>query len=263
MALIQTETVEINSNQVEILYLDNNLTRNSMTWDMGEEFSEYIEKLKKRTPIPRCLIISGKNDVFSAGGDLNLLKSFQKKSFEQNKADMFKFYNFFLSIRTLPFPVVGAINGHAVGAALSLALACDIRVFALEGKYSFNFVKLGIHPGMGSSYLVKELFGQDRANYLLMLGEVFSGTDAYRMGICHDAVAQNEVMKRAMELAINLSESGPIAMRLLKKNSYDYAKLQEALTKEAEAQAENFISKDFAESIRAIEEKRKAAFKDE
>lgn len=262
MKYLETETIELESTRIEMLYLNHEETRNSMTWEMGEEFYNYIQILKNREPRPRCLIISGRNNVFSSGGNLEFLKSFSEKTFEENKRDMFTFYNFFLSVRTLPFPVIAAVNGHAIGAALSLAFACDLRVFALESKYSFNFVKLGIHPGMGSSYLVKELFGLDRANYLLMLGEILTGQEAFRMGLCHDVVPFDDVTRRATELAINISESGPLALRLLKRNLSDYEALQAALRKEAEAQAENFLTKDFLESIKAIEEKRKAVFLD-
>jgi enoyl-CoA hydratase/carnithine racemase len=263
MPFIELETIEVNNAIIEVLYLNHPETKNSMTWEMGEEFSHAIESLKKRDPLPRSLIITGKNNIFSSGGNLELLKSFQTKTVEQNKRDMYKFYNFFLKIRELPFPVIGAINGHAVGAAFSLALACDIRVFSTEGKYSFNFVKLGIHPGMGSSYIVKELFGLDRANQLLLLAEPLTGNDAFRMGICSDLVPSSDVLRRCIEYAISINESGPLALRLLKKNINNFEELQKALRLEAEAQALNFQSKDFAESIRAIEEKRKAIFKDQ
>jgi 2-(1,2-epoxy-1,2-dihydrophenyl)acetyl-CoA isomerase len=262
MQYLETETIELDSIRIEMLYLNHEETRNSMTWEMGQEFYNYIQTLKNRDPLPRCLIISGRNNVFSSGGNLNFLKSFHEKTFEENRRDMFTFYNYFLSVRTLPFPVVAAVNGHAIGAALSLAFACDLRVFSMESKYSFNFVKLGIHPGMGSSYLVKELFGLDKANYLLMLGEILTGQEAFRMGLCHDVVPFDDVIRRATELAINLSESGPLALRLFKKNSSNYDELQAALHKEAEAQAQNFLTQDFMESIKAIEEKRKATFRD-
>jgi enoyl-CoA hydratase/carnithine racemase len=261
MSLVITEIVEVNGRKIANLYLNNPQTKNSMTWDMGQDFREEIEKLQAMEEKPSCLIITGKNHIFSSGGDLNLLKSFRDKSYEENCRDMFAFYNNFLLVRKLPFPVVAAVNGHAMGAAFSLALACDIRVFSLTAKYSFNFVKLGIYPGMGSSYIVNELFGKDMANYLLMLGDSISGEEAREMRICHDAVPPEDVAKRAMEFAINLSESAPIALSLFKKNIYNHGELEKALLKEAEAQSKCFLSQDFSESILAIEEKRKPVFK--
>ena len=233
-----------------------------MTWEMGEEFFSKIEFLKNIDPLPACLIITGRNNIFSSGGNLEMLKSFAEKSIPENRERMFRFYNFFLSVTTLPFPVIGAINGSAIGAGFALALACDIRVFAREGKYSFNFVKLGIHPGMGSSFLAKELFGLDMAKTLLFMADTWNGDMAYEKGICYDTVPGEEVLKRANELAISICESSPIALRLLKKNLYDQEKLADALRTEAEAQSMNFISEDFRETIRAIEEKRKPIFRD-
>ncbi|MCB1158395.1 MAG: enoyl-CoA hydratase/isomerase family protein [Leptospiraceae bacterium] len=260
MALVDIETVEVYNDKILILRLNNPGTRNSMTWEMGEAFHEAIENIRN-AELPRCLIITGANNVFSSGGDMKLLRSFQEKTLEENRETMFKFYNFFLGIRNLPCPVIGAINGHAIGAAFSLALACDFRIFAEDAKYAFNFVKLGIHPGMGASYFTKELFGSSRAAYLLMLGEMISGKEAFKHSICLDAVPSNEVLKRSMELAIEISENAPLAMQELKKNLYDWDTLQNALKKEAESQAKNYLSLDFAEALKSIEEKRKAVFK--
>ncbi|MCE9500211.1 MAG: enoyl-CoA hydratase/isomerase family protein [Leptospira sp.] len=262
MGIVDLEKIEIDSRVVFTLSLDNPASKNSMTWEMGEEFYSKIEYLKTLNPLPACLIITGRNNIFSSGGNLEMLKGFAEKSVAENRERMFKFYNFFLSITTLPFPVIGAINGSAIGAGFALSLACDVRVFAREGKYSFNFVRLGIHPGMGSSYLTKELFGLDIAKTLLFMADTWSGDTAYEKGICYDVVAGSEVLQRANELAISICESSPIALRLLKKNLYDQEKLADALRKEAEAQSENFVSEDFIETIRAIEEKRKPVFRD-
>ncbi|MDX1961408.1 MAG: enoyl-CoA hydratase/isomerase family protein [Leptospiraceae bacterium] len=260
MSLIISEEVEVNGRKITTLYLNNPQTKNSMTWEMSHEFRAEIEKIQSAKDKPSCIIITGKNHIFSSGGDLNLLKSFRDKSYDENCRDMFIFYSNFLSVRRLNIPVIAGVNGHAMGAAFSLALACDARVFSLTGKYSFNFVKLGIHPGMGSSYIVKELFGKDMANYLLLLGEAINGEEAKSLKLCYDAVSSEDVVKRSMEIAINISESAPQAISLLKQNTYDHSDLEKALRKEAESQAKCFQSSDFAESILAIEEKRKPFF---
>lgn len=264
MGLIDQDTIDLGSgNKILTLSLNNPESRNSMTREMGLEFKKTIETLldAPEKSKPRAVILTGKNGIFSAGGNFELLKSFSTKDFETNKKTMFEFYNLFLSVRRLDIPVICAANGHAIGAGLSLAFACDIRVFANEGKYQFNFVKLGIHPGMGSSYIVKELFGTHMANRLLFLAETLNGDDAFRAGLCNDAVPQKEVLGRATEIAIALSESAPLALSELKKNTYDREKLEAALKKEAESQARNFISADFKETIKAIEQKRKPEFK--
>jgi enoyl-CoA hydratase/carnithine racemase len=260
MALVDLEYEIINEKKIAHLSLNNPSTKNSMTWEMAEEFAKRIDEIKIESPSPTCVVLSGKNLVFSSGGDLGLLQSFRDKPYERNVEAMYNFYNNFLCIRTLKIPTVAAVNGHAMGAALSLALACDFRVFSLSGKYAFNFVKLAIHPGMGSSFLTRELFGKDKANYLLMLAETMSGEEAFNLGICHDVVPLDEVKKRAMEIAITLSESSPVALSLLKETYSSYEELQKALYREAEAQSKCFQSEDFMESIYAIQEKRKPVF---
>lgn len=257
MPLVDLEYEYVNNKKIAILALNNPATKNSMTWEMGEEFHEKVQEIKNSDEPPSCVVLTGKNFVFSSGGDLGLLQSFQNKPYEQNVEDMFRFYNNFLSIRSLPMPTVAAVNGHAMGAAFSLALACDLRVFSITGKYSMNFVKLAIHPGMGSTFLLKELFGKDMANYLLMLADTLSGEEAMQLRLCHDCVPLEEVKKRAMELAITVSESGPIAIQLLKETYSSYKELQNALRREAEAQSKCFMSEDFMESIYAVQEKRK------
>ena len=242
------------------LELNNPSSRNAMTWEMGLEFLQTVESIPEKFPKARAVILSGKNDVFSAGGDLNFLKSFAKKTIAENERDMEKFYSFFLSIRSLPIPVIGAINGHAIGAGFSLALAADIRIFANEGKYCFNFVKLGIHPGMGSSFIAKELLGASKANELLMLAKELNGIMAKEYGLCQSSVPLTEVKDKALELAEEISSFSPLALSLLKQNSYDKQGLGDALKREAFAQSRNFVTKDFQETILSIEQKRKPVF---
>lgn len=260
MGLIDIEQVEVNSETIMVVKLNNPTTKNSLTHEMGQAFQKEIDNIKAASEIPRCVVLTGANNVFSSGGDLKLLKSFQEKSFEDNKKFMYEFYHSFLKIRTLPCPVVGAINGHAIGAALSIAFACDFRVFSETSKYSFNFTRIGIHPGMGASFLTRELFGTQKANDLMMLAETYTGKEMFDKGFCSDAVPQDEVIKRSMEIAIELAENAPLAQQELKKNIYNFADLDAALKNEAESQARNFSSADFAEALKSIEEKRNAIF---
>jgi 2-(1,2-epoxy-1,2-dihydrophenyl)acetyl-CoA isomerase len=173
---------------------------------------------------------------------------------------MKEFYGMFLSIRKFSCPVVGAINGHAIGAGFSLALATDIRFVSDSGKYSFNFVKLGIHPGMGSSYIAPKLMGHSLAQDLLIGARMLSGKEMESFHLSRKACPLEEVISNAWDLARELAESGPTATRLLKETLYDTHELDEALNREAQAQAINFTSKEFLETIRSIEEKRAPRF---
>ncbi len=261
MSTIELEEYPVKNGYILEIYLNNPGTRNSMTWEMGEKFQKKISEIMQKPKLPRVVILSGRNDVFCAGGDLNLLKSFSEKSFEENRKDMKTFYNFFLSIRNIPVPVICAASGHAVGAGLSLAFACDLRVFADEGRYSFNFVKLGIHPGMGASYTAPELLGRSRANQLLFYGYEMDGKTAKDWGVCMESVPKTQVLEKSREIAKDIARSAPLALQELKKNSYSEVELDKALEREAESQARNFLSQDFRETIASIAEKREPIFK--
>lgn len=84
------------------------------------------------------------------------------------------FYRRFLSVRSLPVPVIAAINGPAVGAGMALAVACDLRLAADSAKMGFNFVRIGIPPGMGSSYLLAKATNAQVASRLLLTGELIA-----------------------------------------------------------------------------------------
>ncbi|GIX40386.1 MAG: enoyl-CoA hydratase [Leptospiraceae bacterium] len=260
MSLIELEQIDP---YISILYLNNPETKNSMTLQMGEEFYNTLKDLSSKSKPIRVLIITGKNNVFSSGGDLNLLKSFASKPKEENQKFMKYFYSLFLEVRNCPFIVIAAVNGHAIGASLSLALACDLRYFIPDGKYAFNFVKIGIHPGMGSSFLVKEIAGIHQAQELLFTGRIINGEEAYQRGLCHGLFSQEEILERTIEIAKEIANNAPQPLRMLKHNLYRAQSLEEALEKEAVCQAENFTKKDFIEAIRSIEEKRKPEYKDE
>lgn len=257
---LEIESSTVPNGEILSIFLNNPSSRNSMTWKMGEEFKDCIEGISKMKVLPRAVILSGKNDVFCAGGDLNLLRSFSEKTFSQNKRDMRKFYSFFLSVRNLKTPVIAALNGHAIGAGLSLAFACDMRIFANEGKYSFNFTRLGIHPGMGSSFLAQELLGKSMGTRLLMTGETFSGLDALSWGLAIKAVPKSEVYHQSFEFAKYIASGAPLAMQELKGNLYSWKLLDKALKKEAASQARNFLSADFRETLASVVEKRSPVF---
>ncbi|MFN3604600.1 MAG: enoyl-CoA hydratase/isomerase family protein [Leptonema sp. (in: bacteria)] len=259
MSFIQIENID---SFIKVLYLNNPSTKNSMTYEMGLEFNQTIKDLQN-DPQLRVLIITGKNGVFSSGGDLNLLKSFKNKSFEENQKFMKHFYSLFLEVRKTPFAVIAAVNGHAIGAALAFALSCDLKYFVYEGKYSFNFLKIGIHPGMGSTFLIKEMASLQVAQELLFTGKTINGEEAYIKGLCNGVFHKEEILSKVIEIAKEIAENAPIPFRMLKKNLYEVKNLEEALELESISQSKSFLTKDFQEAILAIEEKRKPFYKNE
>ena len=100
---ISLETID--NGQIGILYLNNPESKNSMTLEMGLGFHRELHRLASQDPLPRAVIITGKNGLFSSGGDLGLLRSFMEKSQKDNEEFMESFYRLFLEVRNMPFPI--------------------------------------------------------------------------------------------------------------------------------------------------------------
>merc|ERR1711881_352688 len=99
---------------------------------------------------------------------------------------MFAMYQPFLCLMDIKVPVIGALQGHAVGGGLGLALCCDIRVCHKTSQYGSNFVRLGLHPGMATTYFLPRLVGVPRAAELLLTGRLINGTEACQLGLAND-----------------------------------------------------------------------------
>lgn len=142
---------------------------NAMTIPMGELFEDLVFQLGKREDV-HAVVLTGSGRAFSAGGDLEyLLERPNVKPFV-NTTMMKRFYDRFLSIRTLPVPIIAALNGPAIGAGLCIALACDIRVASTDAKLGLTFASLGLHPGMGASFFLPTIVNPDIATRMLVTG---------------------------------------------------------------------------------------------
>ena len=237
--------------------------RNAMTAEMGADLAAALAGLGDR-PDVRAVVLTGAGPAFSGGGDLALLadKAARAKAGEDQAASMREFYEIFLSVVRAPFPVLAAVNGHAIGAGACVAIACDLAVVAADAKIGFNFVRLGIHPGMGGSWTLPRLVGPQRAAELLLTGRLFSGSEAAAYGMALEAVPAAEVLPRALELAAAVARSAPEPVRQLKRSLARAGSrtLAEQLDVEAAAQAANYRTADVDEGLRAARERRAPKF---
>ena len=189
----------------------------------------------------------------------------------RNAPIMRRFYQRFLSVRSLPVPVIAAINGPAVGAGLCFALACDVRVAAADTKLGLTFVGLGLHPGMGASHFLPSIVGPQVAAQMMLTGELISGSQAADRGLVAEAVpaaaAASEgeseggedecaVLAAAMSMATRMAGAGPVAVRtcvrtLRNRQDNEGLGLEAALWREADAQAQCYASPDLLEGVNA------------
>lgn len=234
---------------------------NAMSEAMASEFAAIVHQLRQQEPKPRVIILSGSGRAFSAGGDLDMLEKKSTLSREENKRRMLAFYNSFLGIRDLGIPIIAAINGHAIGAGLCVASACDIRVCSDSAKLGFTFAKLGLHPGMGATFFLPKVIGIAAATELMMTGRIIEAQEALRIGLVSRVCSGDQLNLVAEEIAQEIIACGPLAItQLCHSLRTDSAVLIAALDREAECQSENYSSSEFLEGVRAVRDKRKADF---
>ncbi len=237
-------------------------SRNAMSVEMGKEFRKAVETLSSNSSL-RVLELRGSGTAFSAGGHLDMLLAKTKLSHEENRKQMLEFYDDFLSIVQLPVPLIASINGHAVGAGLCLAMACDVRIANERAKLGVNFVKLGLHPGMGATHFLPRIVGRAAAAELLFAGRIVTAGEAAALGLVSRALPEAEFEAETTALITDIAAAGPQSIRELKQSLShgDAEALREALEREAECQALDYAGAEFLEGITAAREKRAPTFK--
>ena len=160
-------------------------------------------------------------------------------------------------------PIVGAIQGPAIGGGLGLALVPDFRVTCPEGRFSSNFTRLGFHPGFGLTHTLPALIGQQQANLMFFTGRRLNGEEAVKIGLADVLVPLAEVRTAAMALAAEIAESSPLAVQetraTVRAGLAD--RIKAATDHELEIQSKLRKTEDFREGIKAYAERRPANFK--
>lgn len=250
-----------NEGAIGFITLNRPDNRNSMTPELLDAFAVASQAARADTAI-RCVIVTGIGRCFSAGADFNAALQRGDGSPEERSYAM---YAPFLSLYDLDVPVIGALNGHAVGGGFGLALVCDLRVGAAQAKYGANFARLGLAPGMAISFLLPRIVGYPRANELLLSGRLVEGDEAAALGILNRAVPADEVFSHAMAMARAIAGNAPIAVRASKAAirrglGITADDIRNAARAEAAVQAQTVATEDCREGIAAWLEKRDPVF---
>ena len=199
------------------------------------------------------VVITGAGRAFCAGGDVEYMHALQQRG------DVTSFRKLLdagrdvvLQIASMPKPVIAAVNGVAAGAGCNLALACDYRIAAETAKLSQSFVKIGLHPDWGGTWLLPRLVGRSHALEILMTGRMVEAPEALALGMI-DRVAA-DALAEARTLARTLAAAPPLAVARIKRalSVSETNDLRAQLELEAEHQVECFQSEDAVARIAAF-----------
>ena len=262
--MIYSEIQLIAAGEVAEIVLARPAARNAMTDVMGAEIQHAVGELNAR-PDVRVVLVRGQGEAFSAGGDFAMLAERAEHREPENRAAMRAFYAGFLSVRALRVPTIAVIGGPAIGAGLCFALACDLRLCAARARLAASFVRLGLHPGMGATFLLPRLCGPAVAADLLLTGRSVDADEALRLGLVNQVHPREELDAAARTLAALIASAGPVAVAQTKQTLLGAFErdLDDALEREANAQAVDFETVDLQEALQAIAERRPPRFRGE
>ncbi len=210
------------------------------------------------------MLITGAGKAFSAGYDIAAIPA---ESFERDAEALVAhpFHAALEAVANHPWPVVAAINGHALGGGLELTLACDLRICAASAKLGMPPAKLGLIYGHTGLQRFIDAIGVPRTKELFLTGRNLPAERAERIGLVHEVVGDDELESASIELAAEIAANAPLSMKG-NKHAIDtlnsYSRLTEAEEKELiELRRSCFASEDFREGIRAFAEKRAPRWK--
>jgi 2-(1,2-epoxy-1,2-dihydrophenyl)acetyl-CoA isomerase len=213
----------------------------------------------------RAIVLTGAGRAFSAGADLAALQEpYLSGRRPKLSPILLDGYNKLIPLLTDgPKPVIAAVNGVAAGAGVSVALACDLRVASEAASFTMAFVKIGLIPDSGATYLLPRTVGMAKALELALLSDRLDAAAAERAGLVHRVVPADSLMSEAHALAARLAEMPTAAIGMTKRafNEASRLSLSEAMDREAVLQDEAAATDDHLEGVLAFLEKRPPTFK--
>lgn len=211
----------------------------------------------------RSIVLSGRGRAFSSGGDLvELHPLLSQAGVNGARLHMRAFHEAITAIRSIPVPVVAAVNGACAGAGISVALACDLIIAARDAVFHPSFTRAGLIPDLGALHLWTRLVGPHRAKEMAFLAEPIPASDALTLGLVNRVVDEGAALGHGVELAGRLADGPPAAYQMIKEiiNTTDQAGLDSVFHLESYAQSAAFLTGEADEGVSAFQEHRAPRF---
>ena len=245
---------------------------NALNDQMQIEIADAVAKADS-DPNVRVVVITGAGRAFCAGGDLNNLggsddgtgEGWTSGNADEVRRSFRLAQEMILGVQRCEKPVIAMVNGVATGAGLDLACACDIRIGTPRSRFMSAYVRIGLFPGFGGTWLYPRTLGSlGRAAEMLFTGDFLEAEEAYRLGFLNRLVPEDELEATTMAMAERIAAGPPIAIRLSKLMLYKGLEfdLETAMKMAAAGETITLTSRDHIEGVAAFREKRDAQYQD-
>src|ERR1044071_9121161 len=250
------ETIQLEMRgSVCVLTLNRPDRLNALDVQVAKDFTAAVNEALERGA--RAIVLTGAGRAFSAGGDLREMQEIAK---QEGRVEAFfdeplrRLNEAILLIRQTPVPFIAAVNGVASGGGCNLALACVLVIAGESAKFNQAFIKIGLTPDCGGTFMLPRLVGWKRATELLFTGELVSALAAAKMGMINSVIPDGELMSTVMAMAEKLAQAptaaiGEIKMLLEQSAAND---MPAQLDLERRTQIESGKTKDFVEGVHAF-----------
>ncbi len=239
---------------IAVITLNRPEQRNAFSGAMGEDLSHAYARCDGDDSV-RVVIVTGAADAFCAGADMEA----GEQTFARVARPEFSAMPLTTRACDIRKPVIAAMNGHAIGIGLTLALQCDLRIAAIEGRYAILQVRRGVMPDCGAHWTLLRLVGLARAADLLLTGRKFSGEEAVALGVANRALPAAEVLAAAREIAHDMVlHTAPLSVALTKRLLWQSADLGLAEVERVETELHHHLMgrQDAVEGVMAFLERR-------
>ncbi|XP_066332224.1 probable enoyl-CoA hydratase 2, mitochondrial isoform X1 [Miscanthus floridulus] len=242
------------------LRLERPEAKNAIGKEMLQGLRSAIQEVEAATAANVVLVASSVPKVFCAGADLKerrLMGPTEVRDFVNSLRSTFS------SFEALSIPTIAVVEGVAFGGGLELALSCDLRICGEDAKFSLPETGLAIIPGAGGTQRLPRIVGRSRAKELIFTGRRFDAVEAVTMGVVNYCVPAGEAYQKALELAREINQKGPVAVKMAKKaiNQGAEVDMPSALAVEEECYEQILHTQDRLEGLAAFAEKRKPVYK--
>ncbi len=249
--------------QAAVITLNRPDRLNALSPDLRDELTEALAQVQEDDGI-RVAILTGAGRGFCSGADLSGFSSADTAPSQNDLLDEFGWVGRqAMSVYRLNKPVIGAINGVAAGAGMSLALSCDLRIGSENSRFKSVFIERNLSPDSGLSFFLPRVVGQSRAADIIYTSRAVDADEAYRIGLLDRLVEHDKLLDTALEVAAQMAQWPPLALRSSKRVLQHNLEvpLEDALRYEMSGLSYAGKAKnDAKESLAAFREKRKPTY---